>query len=102
LSSLGVLIAGGHPITIASAFLAAPLTSLNPTIGAGMVVGIVEAWIRKPTIHDFRLVRKDVVSLKGWRKNKVARTMLVFVLGTLGSALGTYVAGFRIFGQLVG
>lgn len=102
LSSLGVLIAGGHPITIASAFLAAPLTSLNPTIGAGMVVGIVEAWIRKPTIHDFRLVRKDAVSLKGWRKNKVARTMLVFVLGTLGSAVGTYVAGFRIFGQLAG
>ena len=102
LSSLGVLVAGGHPITIASAFLAAPLTSLNPTIGAGMVVGIVEAWIRKPTISDFRLVRKDVASLKGWRKNKVARTMLVFVLGTLGSAVGTYVAGFRIFGQLVG
>jgi pheromone shutdown protein TraB len=97
-----VLVAGGHPITIASAFLAAPLTSLNPTIGAGMVVGIVEAWIRKPTISDFRFVRKDVVSFKGWRKNKVARTMLVFVLGTLGSAVGTYVAGFRIFGQLVG
>ena len=102
LSSLGVLIAGGHPLTIASAFLAAPLTSLNPTIGAGMVVAIVEAWIRKPTIHDFRLVRKDVVTVKGWRKNKVARTLLVFVLGTLGSAVGTYVAGFRIFGQLVG
>lgn len=102
LSSFGVLIAGGHPLTILSAFLAAPLTSLNPTIGAGMVVAIVEAWVRKPTIHDFRLVRNDVTTLKGWRKNKVARTMLVFVLGTLGSAIGTYVAGFRIFGQLFG
>ena len=48
LAGLGALIARGHPLTILSAILAAPLTSLNPTIAAGMVTGLVESWIRKP------------------------------------------------------
>lgn len=102
LASLGVLLAGGHPITIVSAFLAAPLTSLNPTIGAGMVTALVEAWVRKPTVADFARLRTDTTSLRGWRHNRVARTLLVFFLSTLGSAIGTYVAGFRIFDHLVG
>ena len=32
LSALGALIAGGHPLTVATAFVAAPITSLNPTV----------------------------------------------------------------------
>jgi pheromone shutdown protein TraB len=102
LASLGVLLAGGHPLTIISAFLAAPLTSLNPTIGAGMVTALVEAWLRKPTVADFAALRSDTTSLAGWRRNRVARTLLVFFLSTLGSAVGTYVAGFRIFDHLTG
>ena len=102
LASIGVLIAGGHIVTVISAFLAAPLTSLNPTIGAGMVTALVEAWIRKPTVADFSRLRSDTTSFKGWRENRVARTLLVFFLSTLGSAIGTYVAGFRIFDHLVG
>ncbi|MDC1128007.1 TraB/GumN family protein [Gammaproteobacteria bacterium] len=101
-ASLGVLIAGGHFLTILGAFFAAPITSLNPTIGAGMVTGLIEAWVRKPTVSDFGALRKDTVTWRGWRRNKVARTLLAFVFGTLGSAIGTYVAGFRIVGQLLG
>lgn len=101
LASLGVLIAGGHIVTVISAFLAAPLTSLNPTIGAGMVTALIEAWIRKPTVADFGRLRSDTTSFSGWRRNRVARTLLVFFLSTLGSAIGTYVAGFRIFDHLV-
>ncbi|MFC1689664.1 TraB/GumN family protein, partial [Pseudomonadota bacterium] len=47
LAALGALIARGHPLTILSAVIAAPLTSLNPTIAAGMVTGLVESWLRK-------------------------------------------------------
>ncbi|MBT4206299.1 MAG: conjugal transfer protein TraB, partial [Proteobacteria bacterium] len=56
----------------------------------------------KPTVSDFAALRKDTVTWRGWRRNKVARTLLAFVFGTLGSAIGTYVAGFRIVGQLLG
>lgn len=102
LTALGVAIAGGHPLTMLAGFFGAPLTSLNPTVGAGMVTALVEAWVRKPTVADFAQLRTDTTSLAGWRHNRVARTLLVFFLGTLGSAIGTYVAGFRIFDHLVG
>ena len=100
LSALGAAIAGAHLLTIITAFVAAPITSLNPTIGAGMVTAAMELFIRKPTVNDFSDLRKDTSSAWGWRKNRVARILLIFVLSSLGSAIGTYVAGFRIFGQL--
>ncbi|MEQ8661250.1 MAG: TraB/GumN family protein [Gammaproteobacteria bacterium] len=102
LAALGCLVAGGHALTVVTGFVAAPLTSLNPTVGAGMVTALVEAWVRKPTVADFQRLRQDTTSLAGWRHNRVARTFLVFFLSTLGSAIGTYVAGFRIFDHLVG
>lgn len=96
LSALGAAIAGGHILTVISAFVAAPVTSLNPTIGAGFVTALVETYIRKPTVGDFSKLRKDTSSFRGWRHNRVARTLLVFVFSTVGSAAGTYLAGFRI------
>jgi len=102
LSALGALIAAAHPLTVATAFLAAPLTSLNPTVGAGMVTAAAEIYLRKPEVGDFTRLRKDTVHIKGWWKNRVSRILLVFILSTLGSAIGTYVAGFRIFDRLAG
>jgi len=102
LSALGALIAGGHPLTVIGAFLAAPLTSLNPTVGAGMVTAAIEVYFRKPKVSDFGHLRSDTTTLKGWWRNRVTRTLLVFLFSTLGSAIGTYVAGFRIFGRLSG
>ncbi|WP_235017406.1 TraB/GumN family protein [Nitrincola tapanii] len=102
LAALGTLIATAHPVTIAGTFIAAPFTSLNPTIGAGMVAAAIEIAMRKPTVGDFAHLRKDVTALKGWWRNRVSRTLLVFILATLGSAIGTYVGGFHIFGQLTG
>lgn len=100
LSALGALLAAAHPLTVLVAFLAAPLTSLNPMIGAGFVTAAAEIFIRKPQVGDFSSLRKDVSGLKGWWKNRVARTLLIFLFSTIGSAIGTYVAGFRIFEQL--
>jgi len=102
LSALGALIAGGHLLTVLTAFIAAPITSLNPTIGAGMVAGGAELFLRKPTVGDFDRLRTDTAHLSGWWKNRVARLFLVFILSSLGSAVGTYVAGFRIFDRLLG
>jgi pheromone shutdown-related protein TraB len=96
LSALGAALAGGHGLTVLSAFLAAPLTSLNPTIGAGMVTGLVEVALRRPTVGDFSALRHDTAHYSGWRHNRVARAFLVFVFSTVGSAIGTYVAGLRI------
>lgn len=100
LSGLGAAIAGAHPVTVISAFLAAPLTSLNPTIGAGMVTAAVEVIMRRPRMGDFAALRDDTAHLKGWWRNRVARTLLVFALSTVGSAVGTWLAGASILSRL--
>ena len=99
-AALGALIARGHPLTILSAVIAAPLTSLNPTIAAGMVTGLVESWLRKPRISDLENLRFDITTIKGWFKNPATRILLVFFFSNLGSAIGTWVAGFKIFDAL--
>jgi len=100
LAALGALIARAHPLTIISAMVAAPLTSLNPAVAAGMVTGLVESALRKPKVSDLERLRDDVTTLKGWFKNPATRILLVFFFSNLGSAIGTWVAGFRIFGAL--
>ena len=100
LSALGALIARAHPLTVLTAIFAAPLTSLNPTIGAGMVTGAVETWLRKPRVIDFESLRDDVTRISGWYRNRVSHVFVVFFLSNLGSAAGTWIAGFRMVQQL--
>ncbi|MDT8385450.1 MAG: TraB/GumN family protein [Gammaproteobacteria bacterium] len=100
LAALGALLAAAHPLTVIGAFLAAPLTSLNPTIGAGMVTAGIEVYLRRPKVGDFGKLRTDTTTTRGWWRNRVTRTLLVFMFSTIGSAIGTYVAGFRIIDRL--
>ncbi|MBK1647797.1 conjugal transfer protein TraB [Rhabdochromatium marinum] len=102
LSATGAALAGAHPLTVLGAFCAAPLTSLNPTIGAGMVAGGIELFLRRPRVGDFQHLRAAVGHWSGWWKNRVARLLLVFIFSTLGSALGTYIAGFHLMARLFG
>ncbi len=92
LAGLGAAIALGHPLTILSAIVAAPLTSLNPMIAAGWVSGLVETFLGKPKVRDFENLPEDISSLKGFWKNKITRILLVVVFTNIGSSLGTFVA----------
>ena len=92
LAGCGALIALGHPLTVLSSVLAAPLTSLNPMIAAGWVSGLVEAFSRKPKVRDFEHLPNDILSVRGFWRNKVTRILLVVVFTNLGSAVGTFVA----------
>ncbi len=92
LAGLGAVIAWAHPLTILSAILAAPLTSLNPMIAAGWVSGLVEAFTRRPKVKDFETLSDDILSVRGFWKNKVTRILLVVVFTNLGSSIGTFVA----------
>jgi pheromone shutdown-related protein TraB len=96
LSAAGTAIAFGHPITILSAFVGAPITSLNPMIAAGWVAGLVQAWIKKPTVHDLEDLPNAISSVKGFWLNPVSRILLVVVLANLGSTLGTIISGIWI------
>jgi pheromone shutdown-related protein TraB len=92
LAGAGALIAWGHPLTILSSVLSAPLTSLNPMIAAGWVSGLVETVSRKPKVRDFESLQDDIRSVRGFWTNKVTRILLVVVFTNLGSSIGTFVA----------
>jgi pheromone shutdown-related protein TraB len=92
LAGLGAVIALAHPFTILSSIVAAPLTSLNPMIAAGWVSGLVEAFLRKPKVRDFETLPNDILSIRGFWKNKITRILLVVVFTNLGSSIGTFVA----------
>ena len=100
LSALGVLLALGHPLSILTAFVMAPITSLNPLLAAGWFAGIVEAMIRKPKVKDFENLGEDTSSLKGFWKNRVTRILLVVVFANLFSSIGTIISGLDIFSKL--
>ena len=92
LAGIGAIIALAHPVTIVSSMLAAPLTSLNPMIAAGWVSGLVEAFSRKPKVKDLEKLPEDILTVRGFWKNKVTRILLVVVFTNLGSSVGTFVA----------
>ncbi|WP_018141371.1 TraB/GumN family protein [Thioalkalivibrio sp. ALJ7] len=102
LAAIGAIIALAHPLTVVTAALAAPLTSLNPTIGVGFVAAAAELFLRKPRVSDFASLRQDTTTPRGWWRNRVSRVLLVFLLTTLGSAAGTYIGGARVFSHLFG
>ena len=91
LSALGAAIARGHPLSIGTAFLAAPLTSLNPAIAAGWVAGYVEAKLRTPVVKDFKELSK-LESFKDFWNNRVIRLLMVVAFANLGSMIGTIIA----------
>ena len=101
-SALGAALALAHPLSILTAFVAAPLTSLNPTIGAGMVVGMVETYLRKPKVNDFESIKSDIGHFSRWWKNGVIRIFLIFFFANLGSMVGTFLAGTSIVHQILG
>ncbi|MDP6487901.1 MAG: TraB/GumN family protein [SAR324 cluster bacterium] len=96
LSAIGTAIAFGHPITIATAFVAAPFTSLNPAVAAGWIAGLVEAFLRKPQVRDFENLADDITHLRGFWQNNITRILLVVMFANLGSAIGTFAGGFAI------
>ncbi len=100
-AAIGAAVARAHIFTILAAFIAAPVTSLNPAVAAGMVAALIETYFRKPKVADFENLQKDALELKGWWKNPVTRILFVFILTNLGSALGTWISGFKIASALV-
>ena len=99
-SAIGAVLAWAHPATIISAFAAAPITSLTPVIGAGYVCAFVQVMTRPPVVKEFENVGTDIGRIRGWWQNKLLRIFLVFIMTGLGSSIGTWVGGYRIFSNL--
>lgn len=100
-AGIGAVVALAHPLTIASAFVGAPFTSLTPVIGAGYVAAFVQTWFAPPTVLEIRSVGDQITHVTAWWKNRLLRILLVFILTTIGSIVGTWVGGIEIVGNAV-
>jgi pheromone shutdown-related protein TraB len=92
LCALGTALALGHPLTVATAFVAAPITTLHPAIGAGMVTGLVQAFVAAPTVRDLERVGDDLATVRGWWGNRMMRVLLVFLFSNFGASAGMLIA----------
>jgi pheromone shutdown-related protein TraB len=100
-AALGALAGGGHPLSVLAAFVAGPLKPFRPFVPSGAVSAGVEMWLRHPHVADFEALRDDVIDWHGWWKNRVSRTLLVFMLTNIGMMIGEWLAGIRIVHRLM-
>lgn len=92
LAAIGSLLCLAHPLTIIVSFVAAPVASLNPFIGIGMIAGLVQAWLYKPKVEDMENLNKDACSFKGWYRNRLLKVLLIFILSSIGGSIGNFIA----------
>ncbi len=103
----GVLAAGftalslGHPLSILTSFLAAPLTTIHPLLACGWFTGLVEASIKKPTVQDVQNISTDIFSFKGFFRNRFLKILLVVIMANIGASIGTFIAGTNLIRNLL-
>lgn len=100
-SAIGAFVALAHPFTVISAFLAAPITSLTPVIGAGYVCAFIQAMMQPPVVREFETVLDDMSKIPRWWQNRLLKVFLAFMLPGFGSMVGTWIGGYEIFSTLV-
>ena len=94
-----VLIVGGHPLSILSAAIASPITSLNPTLAAGWFAGAAQLKFSAPRTKDLQeFLMMDKLRLLF--TNRTGKVLMVTVMGNIGSSIGAWIAGPLILGSL--
>ena len=100
LAAVGSILALGHPLSVLVSLFGAPLTSINPFIGIGLLSGLTEVTMRKPRVTDAETINDDIGSLRGLYRNRITRALMVFFLSSFGAIAGKIIAIPSIVGQL--
>lgn len=100
-SALGCILALGHPIAVAVAFVAAPIGVLHPLLATGWFAGLAQAWLRKPTVADFQAI-KQIETFRQFWANGVVRVLLVTALTNVGAMVSTAIVIPRLFQAAAG
>ena len=94
---LGTVIAGGHPVTILVALVAAPFTGLTPLIGVGFFTALTQFYMRPPRVSEMETLADDIWQVKRWWKNRVTRVILCFLCPGIPAIIGKILAIFKIY-----
>jgi len=89
-------IGGARFRSILAGMLVSPFTPLSLALRSGIVVGLVEVWLRKPVVRDAETAPRDIRKLETLYRNRMTRVMLVAWLAHTGSSIGNYVGGFLL------
>jgi pheromone shutdown-related protein TraB len=99
-AAIGTIFALGSPLAILTAFIGSPVVILKPFLSIGLLAALVEAWSRKPQVRDFENLSADILSIRGFYRNKITRILLVFFFASLGGAVGNFIS-IPIIGSIV-
>jgi pheromone shutdown-related protein TraB len=91
LVALFTLLSGARLLTLAATCALAPLSALYPPLGPGLVAGLVEARLRRPSVADCDGLPDALLSLRSMYRNRFSRVLLVSLGARLGGLLGTLV-----------
>ena len=94
---LGTIIAGGHPLTVLVALVAAPFTGLTPLIGVGFLTALTQVYMRPPRVQEMETLSDDIWQVKRWWKNRVTRVILCFLCPGIPAIIGKILAIFNIY-----
>jgi pheromone shutdown-related protein TraB len=100
-TAIATLLILAHPVTIISSWIVAPITTLNPTIGAGFFLAFIEAFFKKPQVKDLENLPNDILTVRGFFKNRVTKILIVFIASSIGASIGTFV-GIPLITSLLG
>ncbi|MDR1571538.1 MAG: TraB/GumN family protein [Clostridiales Family XIII bacterium] len=96
LAAIFTALALGHPLTVLTSLVVAPFTAIHPLLACGWFSGLVEAYIRRPTVDDIETVPEVILSLKGFFRNRFLRIILIVIMANTGTMIGNIVAGLDI------
>jgi pheromone shutdown-related protein TraB len=95
-AGLLTLLARGSLLSVLSALVVAPIAAIHPLLGTGMVVGVVEAWRRRPSVADCEALPEDIQTMSGFWRNPVTRILLIAFASGIGTAVGFWVGATRV------
>lgn len=100
LALLGAILARSHVLTWFISFVAAPLTSLDPALGAGMVASYAEGKFYPPKVEELESIAY-IENYKDLWSNQVGRILLTFVFVSIGSATATFISAGYIASLII-
>lgn len=92
-AAASAMLSFAHPLAVLAAFCTAPISTFQPVAKTGLVAGLVQALVKKPTVQDMENLPIAITTVKGFWLNPASRILLVTVIVNLGSTMGTFIAG---------
>ena len=96
LAAIFTALALGHPLTVLTSLVVATFTAIHPLFACGWFAGLMEAYLRRPTVEDIENVPEVILSFSGFFKNRFLRIILIVIMANIGTMIGTFVAGLDI------